>query len=563
MTKDLRVLTTSRAPLGLSSESVYLLPELSLPTAVELFGQRARAARPGVDLPADAVEELLPPPGRAAAGGRAGRGAGPGDVGRRDRPAAGRPVRPAARRRARRAGAAPHPARGGRLELEPARRRPARRRCGRCRCSPPGSPRTPRGGCSATTTPRRRPGPGAPGRPVPAPGGRHPHGTRFRMLETVREFSTAHAGGGRRDRSGGRPVPGLGTRLRRGAPRRGLRSDPFVAVAADPGRAGQPRAGAPAAALAGGRRHRRGDVAPSSAPCGPWSPTTSRLTALIAETARLLSHFRPAPDLVEATRTALSTRHLVHVRAPGSPPDALDGRAAPAAAAPPDHPVPGRRGRDRRRLRRSLGPARGSLRQRRAAGGRPPPTSSSSYFWEDERDLERGHEGRPAGARRLREPRPPAIRALAAARPDHRTGLHVELGDEARATCSPRCRCSNCSARSDPDDIRAWTVLANLQVGAVDEAEHWLEQTAPSRRTSRSARSPTASGARRDPAVMVMLPSSRRCGPWWPDLAEDARRRVQRGFTAASVGRSRGRGIQSRPAPGGAWLPGHGAREVQ
>lgn len=57
-TRDLRVLTTSRAPLGLSSESVYLLPELSLATTVELFGQRARAARPGVELPAGPVEEL-------------------------------------------------------------------------------------------------------------------------------------------------------------------------------------------------------------------------------------------------------------------------------------------------------------------------------------------------------------------------------------------------------------------------------------------------------------------------------------------------------------------------
>lgn len=58
MSRDLRVLTTSRAPLGLSSESVYPLPELSLPTTVELFGQRARAARPGVDLPDDAVGDL-------------------------------------------------------------------------------------------------------------------------------------------------------------------------------------------------------------------------------------------------------------------------------------------------------------------------------------------------------------------------------------------------------------------------------------------------------------------------------------------------------------------------
>jgi predicted ATPase/DNA-binding SARP family transcriptional activator len=55
---DLRVLTTGRAPLGLSSESVYPLPELDPATTVELFEQRARAARPGADLPAAAVREL-------------------------------------------------------------------------------------------------------------------------------------------------------------------------------------------------------------------------------------------------------------------------------------------------------------------------------------------------------------------------------------------------------------------------------------------------------------------------------------------------------------------------
>jgi predicted ATPase/DNA-binding SARP family transcriptional activator len=58
LSRDLRVLTTSRAPLGLSSESVYLLPELDLLTTTELFGQRARAARPDADLPAEAVREL-------------------------------------------------------------------------------------------------------------------------------------------------------------------------------------------------------------------------------------------------------------------------------------------------------------------------------------------------------------------------------------------------------------------------------------------------------------------------------------------------------------------------
>ncbi|PXY20075.1 ATP-binding protein [Prauserella flavalba] len=58
MTGELRVLTTSRAPLGLSSESVYLLPELDLPTTVELFEQRVRAARPGAELPGDVVSRL-------------------------------------------------------------------------------------------------------------------------------------------------------------------------------------------------------------------------------------------------------------------------------------------------------------------------------------------------------------------------------------------------------------------------------------------------------------------------------------------------------------------------
>ncbi|CAM3739431.1 BTAD domain-containing putative transcriptional regulator [Kibdelosporangium persicum] len=58
MTGDLRVLTTSRARLGLSSESVYLLPELTLPASVELFNHRAKAARPTAELPLDAVQDV-------------------------------------------------------------------------------------------------------------------------------------------------------------------------------------------------------------------------------------------------------------------------------------------------------------------------------------------------------------------------------------------------------------------------------------------------------------------------------------------------------------------------
>ncbi|KOG14398.1 ATP-binding protein [Streptomyces viridochromogenes] len=56
--KELRILATSRAPLGLTSESVYTLPELSLATSVELFEQRARAARPGVELPEGTVADI-------------------------------------------------------------------------------------------------------------------------------------------------------------------------------------------------------------------------------------------------------------------------------------------------------------------------------------------------------------------------------------------------------------------------------------------------------------------------------------------------------------------------
>ncbi|MET9490081.1 BTAD domain-containing putative transcriptional regulator [Nocardia sp. NPDC006630] len=58
LTAELRVLVTSRAPLGLSSESVHPLPALAAETAAELFEQRARAVRPDVDLPSEEVAAL-------------------------------------------------------------------------------------------------------------------------------------------------------------------------------------------------------------------------------------------------------------------------------------------------------------------------------------------------------------------------------------------------------------------------------------------------------------------------------------------------------------------------
>ncbi|HEU4568462.1 MAG TPA: BTAD domain-containing putative transcriptional regulator [Marmoricola sp.] len=49
-TRDLHVVTTTRAPLAIAAERVYQLAELDLADAVELFCQRAAAARPGVRL---------------------------------------------------------------------------------------------------------------------------------------------------------------------------------------------------------------------------------------------------------------------------------------------------------------------------------------------------------------------------------------------------------------------------------------------------------------------------------------------------------------------------------
>ncbi|WP_459986378.1 ATP-binding protein [Nocardioides sp. AN3] len=58
-TPSLTVLTTSRAPLGLAAERIYLLPELSSDDGVALFVERATAARPGVHLDPEAVRGLV------------------------------------------------------------------------------------------------------------------------------------------------------------------------------------------------------------------------------------------------------------------------------------------------------------------------------------------------------------------------------------------------------------------------------------------------------------------------------------------------------------------------
>jgi predicted ATPase len=56
---DLRVLTTSRAPLAIAAERVYPLGELRADDAAQLFRERAIAARPGARLPDQAVASIV------------------------------------------------------------------------------------------------------------------------------------------------------------------------------------------------------------------------------------------------------------------------------------------------------------------------------------------------------------------------------------------------------------------------------------------------------------------------------------------------------------------------
>jgi predicted ATPase/DNA-binding SARP family transcriptional activator len=478
MTQDLRVLTTSRAPLGLSSESVYLLPELPLVTAVELFTQRARAARPGADLPAEQVEEVCRhldglPLAVELAAARV-RVMSVAEIARRLEDRFG----------LLRGGPRDAPERHQTLQavvewswnlLEPTGRTAMRA----LSVFPAGF---------AADAARWVLGDGEASDVLQVLEGLvdqsllqvadTPTGTRFRMLETVREFSTA-----RRESAGetDRVVRGflawardLGVTHHESP----FGADPFPSV--DRIRAEQDNL--TQALRYGLARADGGTVAATCAVLGDlWTIESNyqRLMTSASETARLLSHFRPGPDLVEVTRTTLTlwTAHTLLLQGPRAVRSLVALRRLPPA--PPDTLI--------RAIAVVLDVAPGDRSALYALSDSDEPLVAAaangivSYFWENEGDLESALKA----ARRMLDVvdtrKLPYLQAVAHSRISELC-LQVERGDEARRhLLAVLPVLERLGARSDLDGVRWWLVLSNLQVGAVDEAEHWLEQVEPPR----------------------------------------------------------------------------------
>jgi predicted ATPase/DNA-binding SARP family transcriptional activator len=479
LSKDLRVLTTSRAPLGLSSESVYLLPELDLPTTAELFGQRARAARPDADLPAPAVRELcgrldgLPLAAELAAARV--RVMSVTEIARRldDRFALLR------------GGARDAPQRHRTLHavigwswnlLDPAGQAAMRA----LSVFP--------GGFTADAARHLL---GADVLPVLEQLADQSllkvtdtaAGTRYRMLETVREFAAAHReDAGETEREAGRFLAwarDFGV-AHHDVVRTGDDLPAFELVRAEQDNLVQ--------ALRHGLDHRdAGTVAAVSAALGAlWMVESSfaRLTALAGDTARILPSFRPEPALVEATRTSLvlgavsgfllggpsPARFLAGLRRlPPAPPDTF-ARAAQAV------------------LNALNGPPEADLAALDVLGQSDQPLVAgmasymASYAWEEAGDLD----GALAAARR----------SLAAFERRGgawlRTGAHARIGelclqsdgagsgDEALRHLSAALSVAEAfGAWSTANRVREAIVGANVQRGAYDEAERELKLTTP------------------------------------------------------------------------------------
>jgi tetratricopeptide (TPR) repeat protein len=300
-----------------------------------------------------------------------------------------------------------------------------------------------------------------------------PSGTRFRMLETVREFSTAE-----------REAAGETDRV----------TDRFLAWARDFGVAHHesPFGATPAQATEliraeqdnlvqalryGLAREDGATVAATAAALAvlwTFEQHYGRMGALTEETARVLSHYRPKPEFVEVTRAAAvlctaytftldrprATRALVTLRrlAPAPPNTVIRAVAVVLCAAP---------GMDSSMLTRLCDSDQPLLAG--VANG------VASYLWENGGDTDRAR----AAAERMLEvfeaEQVPWIQILARAR---LAELHLNADHGAEALGHLRAVWSMMERLGvwvDEAGLAWGMVLACLRVGAIDEAEHWLE----------------------------------------------------------------------------------------
>ncbi|MEU9719939.1 BTAD domain-containing putative transcriptional regulator [Streptomyces sp. NPDC047976] len=493
ITRDLRILTTGRAPLGLSSEAVHPLPELDQATTVRLFEQRARAARPGVELPARQVAELCRrldglPLAVELAAARV-RVMSVADMTRRldDRFAL---------------------LRGGARDAPPRHRtlhavvdwswnllEPAGRTALRALSVFPG-------GFTAEAAAHVL-GDGLPPATevldvvdvladladqsllkvtdTDTDTGTNT-GTRFRMLETVREFAAAH-----RDRAGetehvtGRFLlwaRGFGL-ARHDAP---FGPDPYTAWR---GIKAEHDNLVLALRLALARRDTPTLAAAGAALCSLWATegNYARLIPLAAEAGAALSHHRPEPAHVEAARTAAvllavgpllggapaPPRLLALLRRlPPAPADTLPRALATLLRAAPEV-----FGSDRGRLDAFRGSGEPLLAG--VAEG------LAGYLWENEDEPERAL----AAARRtlaaVEDHRIPWLQVTALSRLGELC-LRAERGEEALRHLGEAVRVLDpLGDWPDTLGLRWGMVLGHLQTGDVDEAERWLEPAARNR----------------------------------------------------------------------------------
>jgi predicted ATPase/DNA-binding SARP family transcriptional activator/tetratricopeptide (TPR) repeat protein len=462
MSKGLRILTTSRTPLGLSSESVYLLPELDLPTTLELFTQRATAARSTVDLPADAVQDLCRhldglPLAIELAAARVRVMSVP-DIARRlgDRFAL---LRGGARDAPER-----HRALHAVVEWSWNLLEPAGQEAMRALSVFPGG--------------------------FTADAARHligddfileqlvdqsllktmdtPSGTRFRMLETVREFSTAAREASPADAD--RVMAGfLGWARDFGVAHHesAFGSDPFTTL--ERIRAEQDNL---VQALRHGLDIEDGAVvaATSAVLACFWTLAADygRMTWLSREISRLLSHFRPEPEFVEPTRTvaAICILNTLAVQGPGAARLQVVLRHLPRAA--PDTLI--------RAMAIVIG-ADGPAEVLKLCDHDVPllagvANSIASYIWEHSGDLLNAL----AAAERMLEAFGPHSTPWVLVSAHGRIGelcLNLERGEQARRHL--RAALEALGPWPDMIDISWALVTANLQLGDIDEAEHWLE----------------------------------------------------------------------------------------